>query len=108
MVLSRRGRDESRLVDPRRGDRFADNVGQPRIGRRIGELPIVADQLVAEVASPRFHRLAGRVVGADAVGADQQQRIRLAGLRIELALGQRCSRAARNAAASGLPGPSAR
>ena len=76
------------MVNPCRGDRLADNLDQSRIWRRVGEFPIVANQFVAEIASPRLHRLAGGIIRGDALRPDQQQRIGLACLRVELALGQ--------------------
>ncbi len=53
-IFTRRGGGQSRLIDPRRGDHLSHHVGQPWIGRRVGQFPIVVDQLIAEVDSPRI------------------------------------------------------
>ena len=86
-------RGENVLPLPRAGigNGLVGDIGQPRVGRREGQLPIGPDQLVAEVRGPRIERGPRRQVGRHAVGAHQQQRIGLAHLagrgigRVELA-----------------------
>ena len=60
-------------------DGSGNHATEFRIGRREIELPILADQLVAELRVPRLQRVSGHIVRHNAVGANQQQGIGFGG-----------------------------
>ena len=88
-IAARRGGDQALLFDPGRPDGLLERLSQAGVGLRELELPVVADQLIAELRGPGFHGPAGRIVRGDAAGPHQQQedRARRRG-GIEAAVGQ--------------------
>ena len=60
-------------------DRPVFRLGDRHVGRGISDRPVVFDELVAELVSPRGDRLPGRVVGHHAGRADEKERIGLRG-----------------------------
>ena len=55
------------------------DAGQLRVGRPVVELPIFADQFVAELGPPRLQGSASGIIRADPAGPHEQQRVGFAG-----------------------------